>query len=430
MLLEWGSLMMVHELDAVLVTAGANPTYYHDDQHPPFHANAHFLRWVPVSDCEHAVLFIVPDRKPVLFWHSPSDYWYLPSAAPEFCSDKFEVRTFDDLNALRNAVKQTTRPFTGVRCIGQEQQLVDSPPSSAQHEVFLRRLDYRRAFKTDFERRCMEAASGLGVAGHRAAAQAFTAGESEYGIHLSYLRASEQHEAELPYPNIVAHNEHAATLHYQRYDRNAPSAVRSLLIDAGGKADCYHSDITRTYAADPSGEFAELINAVDDAQQTIIGEIVIGKPFLALHELMCQKVAEILCRFEFLFCSPTSAFDQRLTDAFFPHGLGHLLGLQTHDVGGHIVNEAGTASHPHERYESLRLLRDIEARMVFTVEPGIYFLPSLLGKLDGHQDVNWPKVERFLPYGGVRIEDNVYIGTDAVANLTRVAFNAVDAGAA
>ena len=426
---EWSSLLTAHAFDAAVVTAGTNETFYGDDQHPPFHAYGHFLRWVPQSDCENAAVLVVPDREPVLFWYAPTDYWYLPSSAPTFCEQTFDIRVFDDLNALHQALKRETSGFSDVACIGPQPSSLEPSNRLAQNEQLIRQLDYRRAFKTDFERDCMVDATNRGAQGHLAAAKAFAEDSSELEIHLAYLRASEQHEAELPYPSIVALNEHGATLHYQKYDREKPAEIRSLLIDAGGKSTCYHSDITRTYAQDQHGEFAELIAAVDGEQQALIEEIKVGTSFLDLHERMNLKISKILCDFDFVSCTPESAHEQRLTDAFFPHGLGHLLGLQTHDVGGHVANAEGSVTPFHQRYDSLRLLRIVEPRMVFTIEPGLYFIPSLLQGLNRHSDVNWEKVEQFMPYGGIRVEDNVFVEADKVVNLTRNAFSAADADA-
>ena len=426
---EWRHLMNENGFDAVVVHAGANQTYYADDQEPPFHAFGHFLRWIPQSDCEHAVLLISLATKPVLLWYTPSDYWYLPSEAPEFCGEAFIVQTFSDLDDLQRSLLEMTRPLSNVAHIGNASASINTDSESGLTDRLLRQLDYQRAYKTEFEQLCTKEATSQGVLGHRAAAQAFADGGSEYEIHLAYLRASSQNEAELPYPSIVAMNSHAATLHYQKYDREPAGEIHSLLIDAGAKVHCYHSDITRTYAASANDEFAELIDVVDQAQQGIIEQITVGKSYLDLHQAMSQKIAEILTDLEFVTCSSATAYETKLVDAFFPHGLGHLLGLQTHDVGGLIVEQGGRQVPPHSRYESLRLMRHIERNMVFTIEPGIYFIPTLLARWRGHKDVNWNKVERFIRYGGVRVEDNVLVSSNDPINLTRNAFNAVSAGA-
>ena len=104
---------------------------------------------------------------------------------------------------------------------------------------------------------------------------------------------------------------------------------------------------------------------------------------------------------------------------FFPHGLGHYLGLQVHDVAGHISDQTGTPNPPPENHPFLRLTDQLRERAVITVEPGVYFIPMLLEQIAGHSDVNWDVVEGFMPYGGIRIEDNLVIGADQSTNLSR-----------
>jgi len=106
-----------------------------------------------------------------------------------------------------------------------------------------------------------------------------------------------------------------------------------------------------------------------------------------------------------------------VTRAFFPHGLGHSLGLQTHDVG--CATRAPRADNPF-----LRNTTDVAAGQVFTIEPGIYFIPDLLEPLRATPrgaGVDWALVDTLAPLGGVRIEDDVQIegGATVLRNLTR-----------
>ena len=140
---------------------------------------------------------------------------------------------------------------------------------------------------------------------------------------------------------------------------------------------------------------------------------------------MHHETADLLVRFDLVRCSAESAFDRKITDAFFPHGLGHLLGLQTHDVGGKLANAEGNEVESPERFPSLRYTREIDVDHVFTVEPGLYFIPMLLDALresEAGADVNWNKVDALRPCGGIRIEDNVVVTSDGADNLTRPAF--------
>ena len=94
-----------------------------------------------------------------------------------------------------------------------------------------------------------------------------------------------------------------------------------------------------------------------------------------------------------------------------------------HDVGGQQINADGEQKAPPENYPSLRMTRPIEERMVFTIEPGLYFIDSLLAKLKAHGDcVNWDLINALRPFGGIRIEDNVLVTESGCENLTRAAF--------
>jgi Xaa-Pro dipeptidase len=131
-----------------------------------------------------------------------------------------------------------------------------------------------------------------------------------------------------------------------------------------------------------------------------------------------------------LLCSAATAFNRGLTRAFLPHGLGHLLGLQFHDVGGLQTNRSGASAQPPAEYPSLRLTRTVAVDQVFTIEPGIYFIPMLLERLRAGPDaalLNSPLIERLMPFGGIRIEDNVVVTANGVRNLTREAFARIEA---
>jgi Xaa-Pro dipeptidase len=119
------------------------------------------------------------------------------------------------------------------------------------------------------------------------------------------------------------------------------------------------------------------------------------------------------------------ALEAGLTSVFFPHGIGHLLGLQVHDVGGVLADAAGherqrPAGHPY-----LRLTRMLEPGVVVTVEPGIYMIDLLLKAARGDKRrelIDWDKVDALRPYGGIRVEDDVVTTAAAPENLTRGAF--------
>jgi Xaa-Pro dipeptidase len=426
---RWETALAANRLDAVLVAAGTRRNYFLDDQGPPFRANPHFNQWLDGDGCENALLLIRPAHKPKLFFHRQRDYWHQPPSPPAL-SDAIDIEVFETMDALIGSACQAIEHENRTALIGEA--TVDAsnlPVADINPQRLLNHLHFGRAYKTRFEIDCMKRATQIGVRGHLAAERAYRAGASEYEIHQAYLLASQQNEANLPYSNIVAQNEHAGVLHYQHYDREPPSLRSSFLIDAGGTFRNYASDITRTYAADAGSDFAALIAALDERQQQLIAAVKPGVNYLTLHESMHRAIGDLLAEFDLVNCGGPEAFDSGITDAFIPHGLGHLIGLQTHDVAGHMVSPDGGVRLPPERYAALRLTRDIAIDQVFTIEPGLYFIPMLLDELRGKplgKRVNWSVVERYLRFGGIRIEDNVHVTPEGPVNLTRDAFAAAE----
>ena len=218
-------------------------------------------------------------------------------------------------------------------------------------------------------------------------------------------------------------------LHYQHYDRTPPADDHGFLIDAGAAHLGYGSDISRTWSGRDAAAFAELIAALDEQQQALIESIRPGLNYLDLHLAMHRRIAELLNRFELVRCSAEAAYELGLSRTFMPHGLGHLLGVQTHDVGGWQTTPEGGETPPPDAHATLRLTRTIEAGMVFTIEPGLYFIPMLLSRLrqePNAREVNWPQVEAMTPCGGARIEDNVLVTEGGARNLTREAYAALE----
>jgi Xaa-Pro dipeptidase len=120
--------------------------------------------------------------------------------------------------------------------------------------------------------------------------------------------------------------------------------------------------------------------------------------------------------------------EKRISSTFLPHGVGHYLGLQVHDVGGFQADRTGKTIPKPEGHPYLRLTRVVESTHVFTIEPGLYFIEPLLSELkksDNAQHVNWKKVDEFRKFGGIRIEDDIVVTDNGHDNLTREAFAAV-----
>jgi Xaa-Pro dipeptidase len=266
------------------------------------------------------------------------------------------------------------------------------------------------------------------VPAHRAAYQAFLAGASELEIAAAYLAACNQSENDMPYAIIAGVNEHAAVLHHHDLSKHA-QIPRSFLIDAGVAVNGYASDITRTYACDEGSDFAEMIRVMDTVQLELAAAGGIGKCPVELNVLSQLKVAEVLRQFDVLKMSAEEAFDADITATFYPHGLGHQLGCNVHDRGSNLANAQGDLVPASKKYPKLRSSAPMVANQIHTVEPGLYFIPSLLDKLRTSQyaaGLNWSRVDDFIPYGGIRIEDNIVVHGDGhLENLTRDAFASI-----
>jgi Xaa-Pro dipeptidase len=163
---------------------------------------------------------------------------------------------------------------------------------------------------------------------------------------------------------------------------------------------------------------------MDDLQQQLCDAVRPGVAFPDLHRRTHHGVADLLSRWDLVRMPPEEMIGAGVTFAFFPHGLGHLLGLQVHDVGGHMKDETGASLEPPPDFPKLRFLRDLEPGHIVTIEPGIYFIESLLAGLKAGQHagrMNWDKITRLREYGGIRIEDDVLVTSDGYENLTRPA---------
>ena len=186
----------------------------------------------------------------------------------------------------------------------------------------------------------------------------------------------------------------------------------------------YAADITRTYAKSP-GRFADLIAAMDQAQLQLCAEITAGRDYRDVHLSAHRVLGDVMHRCGIIKIAGHAAVEERITSVFFPHGIGHLLGLQVHDVGGVMGDLKGGERKRPEGHPYLRLTRMLEPGVVVTVEPGIYFIDSLLAAAHADQrraHIDWSVVEELKPCGGIRIEDNVATTASQPENMTRDAF--------
>lgn len=403
--------------DALVLSSGRPFTYHADDMEAPHHATPHFGHWTPM-DGPHHLLHVRPGRKPRLVRVAPEDYWYEQAALGDpFWKDAFEIV---EVASEERAWKELA-PAGRTACVTDDAENARARGCDPNPEGLLARLDWNRSFKTEYEVACIAEASAHAARGHQAAKAAFLAGASELEIHQVFVAAVGVPDKELPYETIVALDEHSATLHY--YPKRSTRNGRVLLLDAGARVRGYCSDVTRTWTRpDCDALFRELVAGLERVQRGLAAAVKPGLPYLTLHERAHREIGGLLAAAGIVKVDGATAASEGLTAPFFPHGLGHFLGIQVHDVSGRQREPGGGSVAPPSRYPYLRTTRTIAAGQVFTVEPGLYFIPMLLRPLrvGGQRDLfDWTLIDRLIPCGGIRIEDNVLVTADGVRNLTR-----------
>lgn len=404
--------------EQIVIYAGDPYMYHADDQSAPFRPVPQFAYWCPDAHPQHAVI-LRPGSKPVLCFYAPDDFWHEPAKLDDpYWAESFDVKEVSSLMAIHSFIE----PDFKTAFIGRGEDKFHNFNMDVNPEALVTMFDWGRSFKTEYEIQCLSEAQRLGAIAHTAAKEAFFAGKSELGIYQSYMNSIDAQESELPYGAIIALNEKGAYLHYEDKRREPNGQV--LLIDAGARYEAFGSDITRTYATEETPEeFRSLIAGVEELQLELCDLVKPGSTVGDLHHASHVKIAELLIKIGVILdCSVDQAIEDGLTRVFYPHGIGHLLGIQVHDVAGQISDRKGTPSAPHPRHPKLRTTRDMEPGMVITVEPGIYFIGMLLDPLrtgELSSKINWDLVDRLMPCGGIRIEDDVLVTESGHRNLTR-----------
>jgi len=410
---------------SILIGSGATKMQFQDDMAYPFKANPYFREWVPLATRAGCYLELNKGAsKPRLFLLTVEDIWHTaPESLPAGFDQAFDIIEYADIDELKKTLAGKNTGFIN------EVNTLEAAAEAWNPQAVINRIDYQRRGKTAYEQACVREANRCAVPAHRAAQQAFMAGASEVQIAAAYLAACDCRESEMPYGIIAGVNEHAAVLHHHNLSKQ-PQTPRSFLIDAGVEVNGYASDITRTYAYDSGSDFAAMIELMNKKQLELCAEGGIGKSPVDLHVLSQHKIAEVLIDFDVLNMSAEEAVANDIAASFYPHGLGHHLGCNVHDKGSQLANAQGDILPPPEKYPKLRSGSPMVANQIHTVEPGLYFIPAYLEKLKAGEHaylINWSRVDEFLPYGGIRIEDNIIVHADgSLENLTRDAFATIN----
>ena len=272
--------------------------------------------------------------------------------------------------------------------------------------------------KDDVEVQRMRAAAEATRAGFAELVELIEPGRSErelqVALEAAFLRSGGDF---LAFESIVAAGDHAAVLHFAPTER-ALRAGDLLLVDAGAEVRGYAADVTRTYVV--GGAFAPeqalVYETVRRAGEAAIDACRPGVEWREIHRAAALVVADGLVELGVLRGSGESLVESGAVSLFFPHGVGHMVGLGVRDAGP--ASDEGRDAAPG--LPRLRVDIPLAPRHAWTVEPGIYVVAPLLARARarGRDDVVWERVDRLAGFGGVRLEQNVLIGEEDCEVLT------------
>ncbi|MFZ5496862.1 MAG: M24 family metallopeptidase [Verrucomicrobiota bacterium] len=222
------------------------------------------------------------------------------------------------------------------------------------------------------------------------------------------------------YDTIIGVGARSAVFHGAPSPDHAAKAGDFILIDSGAQVDRYVTDVTRTYGVGALSAFQrDLYQVVLGAQQRAIAQCRPGVEWKDLHFATAADMMAGLAAMGVVKGDPQSLVEREVHTLFYPHGLGHMVGLGVRDASG---LEPGRKKDPRPSLRSLRMDLILREGYIVTVEPGLYLIPALLqdyGRRTRYADaVNWPLVDRHLHIGGVRLEDNILVTAGAPVNLT------------
>lgn len=308
-------------------------------------------------------LFIPPIDTPSVIW----------SGLPESKEDA--VTKYDVDNVLySNDVNASLAAFgaSGSTVYAIPEQISDhiSFLSFAKTEFdFLRTaIDECRVVKDSYEVALIKKANEISTLAHIAAANAVLTATNEqelYGAFIGTCISNGAHEQ--AYHSICASGTSCSTLHYIRNDQPLRERL-NILLDAGAEYDCYCADITRTFPINGTftSESKTIYNIVDEMQMSCFGMLRANMRWEDVHENAHWVAIRGLLKAGILIGNHQEIFDKRVSVAFFPHGLGHYLGMDTHDTGGHANYD-----DPDTMFKYLRVRGSVPAGAVITVEPGV-----------------------------------------------------------
>lgn len=285
-----------------------------------------------------------------------------------------------------------------------------------------------RVFKTDMELEVLRYTNRVSSEAHKEVMKAAKIGMREYELesvflNYCYARGGMRHTS---YTCICGSGDNSSVLHYGHAGAPNDKILENgdmCLFDMGGEYYCYSSDITCSFPA--NGKFTadqrEIYEAVLKSSRAVMNAVKPGVAWPDMHRVADRIHLEELTRIGILKGNVEDMIKAHMGAVFMPHGLGHFLGIDVHDVGGY---PEGVDRIDLPGLKSLRTARALQERMVLTIEPGIYFIDHVLDQALANPSqscfINKQVLQRFRGFGGVRIEDDIAVTANGMELLTCV----------
>ncbi|MBI3298638.1 MAG: aminopeptidase P family protein [Elusimicrobia bacterium] len=413
--------------DGLILLAGGRELIRNYDVNYVFRQNSDFLWLTGVEEPGCALLLDPRKNSTTLFMPRIDDHhrvWEGHVPSPAEAKKLYGVQRVGFVDELSKELKAARRGHrrayadpAAIKNWGND--LKGLRPAS---DVLVDAIEDLRTLKDEGELAFMRRANAVSGAAHVAVMKGARAGMREYEVQAIFdsacVGAGLKH---LAYPSIVAAGDNGAVLHYRKND--APlKAGQLLLIDAGAECRGYAADITRTFPVSKTftRRQADVYDVVLGVQKALMAAAKPGVNSADWQVLSMRLIAEGLRDLGLLRGTTDSLVETGAVRLFYPHGIGHLLGLDVHDgLGGK------RRKLPNPTKVPVRFVAKLEAGMAITVEPGIYFIDALLNSkslAEKHRAaVDFAKARSWLGFGGIRIEDDVVVRRSGPPlNLTSV----------
>ena len=356
--------------DSLVVWSGAPHTYFADDQDAPFRPVPHFAHWCPLGGPHH-LLHVVPGRKPRLVRHAPEDYWYEQGGATEPSGWTPSLRRAGPPTPSGKHSASQRRPGTwatkrpGPKATGSP---VNPKPLTARLTGCAATRTTTRCIRS--RRRPWRAPAAT----ERRARPSRRGPPSSRSTRCLPRRRGDRGAAALRNDRRLRREGRDAALRVEAAHEGRPRAAARRRGTEPRLRLRHHAHDTRARLR-PALRRAHRVGRRDRAGPARAATP--GRPYLEVHLQAHAALARVLSDMRLLRVSAEEAFVKGYTHPFFPHGVGHHLGIQVHDVAGRQSDASGTPAPPPKEHPYLRNTRTIEPGHVFTIEPGIYFIPML-----------------------------------------------------